>query len=198
MNQQESFFKQLSLNVKAQKLHGGTLSRGKRKVRRPLDLKKPLHLVLKSSKARGQYSFLKSANMKSVNKIIFKQAQKHGVRIAAFANVGNHLHLYLRFFRRAGFQNFLRSVTSFIARIVTGARRGQGFGNFWDALAFTRVISSKKEDCILRKYIFANVIESKEGYGSRKKFLDRRKKWEHGIYERKSLSRSTLLAEMRS
>lgn len=65
-----------------------------------------------------------------------------------------------------------------IARAMTKARRGISFGSFWDALAFTRVVTSNKERAVLIKYIQANIIEAALGRKSREKFLARRSLWE--------------------
>jgi hypothetical protein len=53
--------KQLQLpgfSFKTRSTHGGELARGKRKTMRPLDPKQALHLVLRSSKAKGSLSML--------------------------------------------------------------------------------------------------------------------------------------------
>ena len=104
--------------------HGGISSEGKRKEYRPLAEKKWIHLTLKSAKAKGEWSFLTPKNRKIINDILKSKAKKWGVQLAEVVNVGNHLHIKLRFKYREGFQNFLRSVTSLIARKITNARRG--------------------------------------------------------------------------
>ncbi len=181
MVKQSHFFQELQLGKK-KLTHGGEVSRGKRKTRRPLDTKRPLHLVMRAEKARGQLSLLTAQNKILVEKIIRKQSAKFGIRIAAFANVGNHLHLMLRFSRRKALQAFLVSLTALIARAVTRARKGHPFGKFWDALAFTRVLTSRREISILKKYIQANVIEAARGRDAREGFLFQRNAWEQRLY----------------
>jgi REP element-mobilizing transposase RayT len=136
--------------------HGGANTSGKRKLERPLTTKGWIHLVLKSDKAVGQYSFLKPSNHLKVNYILQQKANKFGVRIARLANVGNHLHLQIRISSRGQFQKFLKAVTALIARQVTGARRGKPFGRFWQGLAFTRVLTSRLEEWNLAQYIDRN------------------------------------------
>ena len=102
-----------------------------------------------------------------------KQAEKHFVRIQDFVNAGNHLHLMVRARNRPTFQAFLRSVTAMIARAVTGARRGRPFGKFWDGLAFTRALTSSREERILRDYITANAFEAEFGVMMREEHLMR-------------------------
>jgi hypothetical protein len=50
--------------------HGGTLNKGKRKLERPLSTRKSIHLVLKSDKAKGRFSFLNPHNKLLVNRIL--------------------------------------------------------------------------------------------------------------------------------
>lgn len=140
--------------------HGGVASRGRRKNRRPLATKKWIHLVLKSDRAVGGRSFLTAKNKVFVERLFKLKARKFGVKIAEFANVGNHLHLKIRITDRLEFGKFLKSVTTQVARFVTGARRGHPFGRFWQGLAYTRVISSRYEELQLRGYIAANRLEA--------------------------------------
>ena len=167
---QQNFFD--DLGIKRNSLcHGGELTVGKRKTRRPLDRRKPIHLVLRSSRATGQLSFLHAKNKIVVEKIIKKQAAKFGVKIAKAANVGNHIHLLLRFSHRKSFQSFLISVSGMIARFVTKARKGIKFGRFWDTLAFTRVITSSFVYLTIYEYVVANQIEGRCGRTARKNYL---------------------------
>lgn len=116
-----------------------------------------------------------------VENIIKVQATRFGVKIAEFANVGNHLHLCLRFTSRPAFKDFLRSTCALIARKITGARRGHPFGKFWDDLAFTRVVVVRIAERILKNYIEANVVEGAWGKEARENYLRwatiERKKW---------------------
>jgi len=60
-------------------------------------------------------------------------------------NVGNHLHLLARARRRADFQSFLRDLGGSLAIAVTGARKGNRIGRFWDKLAWSRVVAIPPE-----------------------------------------------------
>jgi len=181
-SQQKNFFESLGLNSSSSTAHGGEINRGKRKVRRPFDTKKPLHLVMGSSKARGSLNLLRVEHRLTLEKILRKQSKKFGVKIERYANVGNHLHFLLRCSNRKNFQAFLKSIAAMIARAVTKARRGRPFGKFWDALAYTRIVISKKALAIARKYIEANHIEAKEGTAKREEFLSHRSAWERRLY----------------
>jgi hypothetical protein len=167
---QISFLKQLG--YEANSSHGGAESlKRNRKVRRPLDSKLPVHLILKSSKARGSLSFVRKRNKHWIWLLVHKKADKFGVKLQGFANVGNHLHIKIKFQRREQFQNFLRSISSLIARHVTGARKGKLFGKFWDYLAYTKVVKVWSQEKRLDKYIVANAIEGQHGKVWREKYL---------------------------
>ncbi|MGK5085190.1 hypothetical protein WDW37_18025, partial [Bdellovibrionota bacterium FG-1] len=73
--------------------HGGEHTLGKRKAVRPIDPKQALHVVLRSSKARGEFSMLHSRNCDPIQRFTQKLAKRWGVRLYRYANVGNHLHL---------------------------------------------------------------------------------------------------------
>ncbi len=167
---QPSLFSKTDKRRYSRRSHGHTLNKGKRKLERPLSTKQWMHLTLKSDKAKGQMSFLTSRNKEIIRSVLAQKAKKFGVIIADRANVGNHLHLKIKIQSRKSFQNFLRAVTTLIARKITGARRGKRFGKFWAGLAFTRVLMSFKEEVILGGYFRANRIESKKGYQAREKF----------------------------
>jgi len=157
-------FRQLALFKAPDLAHGGDLRTGKRKIRRPLDPKRPIHLVLKSSRARGKSSLLQSHYKKRIEFLIEQSAKRYGIKIYHFANVGNHLHLLVRTPARANFQNFLRIITGKIAILVTKAKKGEKKGKFWDALSFTRVIHWGRDFKQLTTYFIKNQIEG-FGYG---------------------------------
>jgi hypothetical protein len=63
--------------------------------------------------------------------------------------IGNHFHLKLKIINRKNFGKYLKSVTSLIARSVTGAKKGKPFGRFWQGLAYTRVLKTALEELSL-------------------------------------------------
>ena len=145
--------------------HGGRRAHG-RSVR-PLDRKRPVHLVLKSSLAKGKLSLL--THKLKVKKIIEERAKQFHVTIHGQENMGNHYHLVATFARREGFQDFLRTVTALIAREVTGARKGRPFGQrFWDQLAYTRVVMGRRDLGGVMNYLQKNKIEREHGALGRK------------------------------
>ena len=157
--------------------HGGAKARGKRKTKRPLATKQWMHLVLKANKAVDKYSMLAKRNASWIDRLIKAKAKKFGVELKDFVNMGDHLHLQIRITNREYFQNFLRSITTLIARHVTGARKGKKFGKFWADLAFTRIVTSFIELTQLAYYFTANRVELRSGNGARARYLDGGNEW---------------------
>lgn len=127
---------------------------------RPLDTKNTMHLVLRSSKAKGEWSFRR--HKMKINKIIDKFAARYGVRILSVANVGNHLHLHIKLGNRFTYTAFIRALTSALMMAVTGASRWKPFteGKFWDYRPFTRIITGLRAFLTMRNYIEINQMEA--------------------------------------
>ncbi len=124
---------------------------------------------------------LAERNARWIEQLLRVKAKKFGVEIKDFVNMGNHIHFQIKIINRKSFQNFLRSITSLVARHVTGARKGVKFGKFWGALAFTRVLTSYIELSQLEKYFMANRIQLRKGYGARTRYLDSANSWIQGL-----------------
>jgi len=148
--------------------HGGELARGRRKNARPLDPKQAVHLVLRSSRAKGAWSMLSPQHCDSIEGLVHQVAKKWGVRVYRFANVGNHLHLLLRVRTRRAFQGFLRETSGAIAMRITGARKAHGLKGdtapssrgFWDHLAFTRIVKWGRDYQGVARYLIQNLFEA--------------------------------------
>jgi hypothetical protein len=80
--------RQLSFLPRLPKEHGGSLRSGRRKIARAIDPKQLLHTVLKSSKARGEWSMLHRRNRMHVDQAVQRIAGRHGIRVYRYANVG--------------------------------------------------------------------------------------------------------------
>src|SRR5437773_904919 len=52
--------------------HGGAYAMGKRKTRRPYDSKRPIHLVLRSKRARGELSMLRFRNRNHIHNLVHR------------------------------------------------------------------------------------------------------------------------------
>jgi REP element-mobilizing transposase RayT len=140
--------------------HGGSLNSGRRKLERPIDPKRPLHLVVGSSKAKGSLSFLHPSHCRKVDGKVRALARRFGICIYQFANSGNHLHLLIQGKTRKSIQDFIRALGCRIAQLVTGAGKGKPFGKFWDALAYTRVVEWGRAFREAKYYVLKNFLEA--------------------------------------
>jgi REP element-mobilizing transposase RayT len=154
--------RQLSFLPKTDLSHGGDTRDGKRKIRRPFDPKRAMHITLRSRRARGEWSMLKTCNKARVIQILDQASEKYHVRVHRFANVGNHLHLLISARTRKEFQGFLRVLAGQIAFVITGAKKGAPTkgGKFWDKLAYSRVVAAGRDFVNVSRYISKNIWES--------------------------------------
>jgi len=100
---------------------------GRRRKLRPLAKKEAIHLVIRSSWAKGAASFLKSHNKNAIEKILCSTAKTYGVRIYRKAIAGNHAHLVLRITNRPLYASFIRVATS---KIASHVMKGKSFTEF--------------------------------------------------------------------
>src|SRR5258708_236562 len=111
-------------NSKTSKYFGGAyLKNSNPKEKRPISTTKSMHVVLRSSMAKGPLSFLKAD--RQLRGIIEKQAKRHGVKVYHQANGGNHLHLIVLPRSREAFKSFIRATSGLIARLILGVERGR-------------------------------------------------------------------------
>jgi REP element-mobilizing transposase RayT len=164
---------QKSAGLKKAKEHGGELSQGKRKTFRPIDPKQALHIVLRSSKAKGQRSMLHPKYCNPIERFVQKTAKRWSVRLYRYANVGNHLHLLVQVPTREAWKRFSRELSGGIAQIVTGAQKGAALARssdenipesakrgFWDHLLYTRIVSFGRDFKGMCRYFIKNLFEA--------------------------------------
>ena len=153
--------------------HGGEHTLGKRKERRPFDHKQALHVVLRSSKARGQYSMLSPHHCNHIRNLMDRLKKRWGVKVYRYANAGNHLHLLIQAPSRAVWQRFIREFSGGVAMIITGARKGNALPRsksrdipesakrgFWDHLVFSRIVGFGKDFKGVAQYVLKNLWEA--------------------------------------
>src|SRR5947207_663440 len=95
---------------------GMYLKNSNAKEKRPISIKKAMHLVMGSSHAKKELSLLRKEV--EIKNIIYKQAQAHRVKIYRLANGGNHLHLIIKPSSRKAYSDFIKSISGLIARLV--------------------------------------------------------------------------------
>lgn len=137
--------RQYSLFKPTPKFHGGTHARGKRKTLRPLATRKPLHLVLKSSRNLYRHRSL-------IEFQVFKQSELAQIRLFHKAVAADHVHLVLRIPSRNAYKAFVRALTGILARAL-GKK-------LWALLPFTRVANWGRDFANLRAYLLQNRVEA--------------------------------------
>lgn len=140
--------------------YGGSTRKGKRKIQRPFDRKRPVHLVFRSSRAKGSWSFLHRRNKGAIYALLQDLATRYGIKLYKYENVGNHLHLLAKFPSRRELKAFLRVFAQRVMFLVTGACKGSPKGQFFDAVAYSRVVSWGREFQALKAYLWKNALES--------------------------------------
>lgn len=157
---------------------GGSLIKGNPREQRPISMKRPLHLVMRSSLAKGERSFLNPRRSRIIRELVHRSAKEHGVKVYRYANSGNHLHFILLPVSRTAFMRFIRSISGVIARMTLGVQRGKALGlKFWDARPFTRILEWGRDYRRACDYLKQNILEAlgfipyqprKSQYGSKK------------------------------
>jgi putative transposase len=151
--------------------YGGVLlnTRKGRKHGRPLSTRESMHLVLRSSRAVGAWSFRAPRNDRKVRAFTQKFSKRYGVRVLKLANVGNHLHFHIQLGNRHLYRPFIRALTGAIALSVTEAKKGEPLKRdesgqtktprFWDYRPFTRIVRGYRALLTLRDYLEINELE---------------------------------------
>lgn len=156
-----------SREFKTQMAFGGSRrTRLRDRSARPMSSKDPVHLVLRSTKAKGAHSFGSPSNLRRVNEIVRAHCARYGVKLIEYSNNFNHLHLLVKFGSRAVYLRFIRSLTGSIALAVSGCSKIKslkavfGEGGFWDFRPFTRIVRSWPGYRVARDYVVLNQLEA--------------------------------------
>lgn len=144
----------------ARTAHGGSTRAGRRKCARPIVVRAPMHLVLRSERAVGEWSFLHRRNRLRIRRALDETAARFGVKVLSFENVGNHLHLIIQGHSRRLLQAFFKVFPQRVMFLVTGARKGMPRGKFFEGILFSRVVRWGRDLTNLRRYFGKNRIDS--------------------------------------
>jgi hypothetical protein len=130
---------------------GGSLLRGKRKSKRPLSFKKPMHFVLKSTKARGPLSFVN--HLRKVESAITEASQKSQVKIYGKAVNYNHIHLVVHLPDEDHYKTWIRVLPAQIAEAV-GARE-----SLFDLRPHSTIVEWGRQFEAVKEYLTLNQME---------------------------------------
>jgi REP element-mobilizing transposase RayT len=180
---------------KANDKFGGELSKSRRfRTARPVSTKETMHLVLKSSLAKGRLSFRAPGHRQKIETILQKNCAKFGVRLIKASNNFNHLHLQVKFSSRELYKRFVRAISGHIAMAVTGASKTKpistilGRKNFWDHRPFSRIVRGRRGFKIVNDYIRLNQLEAEGAIPKRSDRLRGVKPMERALFENESSS----------
>jgi REP element-mobilizing transposase RayT len=164
------------------KFFGGALLRGKRKSQRPLSFKHSIHIVLKSSKARGKWAFMDSRNKRKIDRWLAKFAKANGLRVYKIAVNWNHIHLCVRFPNRASYKCFIRSITGTLPRSVFGFEHPTE--SFWDDRPFSRIVDWGRDYRGVMAYLELNILEANGLTSKNRSRKDPYERWlaRHGAF----------------
>jgi hypothetical protein len=162
---------------------GAYLNKGNPKEKRPISVKRSMHLVMRSLIAKGPLTLLKREL--EIREIIENQAKVFGVKVYRQANGGNHLHLVVLPRSRQAFNGFIRAISGLIARLILGAQRGNAKSiQFWERRPFTRIVEWGRDYKKVCNYLLQNTLEAlgfisyqprvKTRYRSKKSMLSRK------------------------
>jgi hypothetical protein len=152
---------------KIQDQFGGDLLKKRcNRTARPISTKESMHLILKSSLAKGAMSFRSGSHSSQIDGIILKAARKNGVKLIKTSNNFNHLHLHIRVGSRELYKRFVRSICGSIAMLVTGAKKAKpadkivGKRRFWDARPYSRIVRGWRGFKTANDYVTLNQLEA--------------------------------------
>lgn len=117
---------------------GGTLLRKSHaKIRRPISTKQKMLVVFSTSAARGPRSF--HFFQKPVQQRIQRAAKIHHLKVYDVLNGGHHLQLVVKTSTRKDLQNFIRSLSGTLARLILKAEKGRPQKlSLWTQRPYTR------------------------------------------------------------
>lgn len=164
--------KQKQLNLfqqgKFERVFGGGLLVGRRKSKRPLSTKWPIHLVLKA--ALNSRTRALSYHNKSNAKILFAVANKFHVQILNSVFNYTHAHIVMRVPSREAYVSFIRVLNSKLTELANISSENS---RLFTLRPYTRILSSwGRELTILFNYIKKNFVEAIGGFELSRAELD--------------------------
>ena len=132
---------------------GGSLLIGKRKTKRPLSTKQPIHLVLKSC-----HKSVFNPSNQSLKNLIGKQAKQFNIKIYDQALNWSHIHLLINLQNKSDYVKFIRALTSILSERIRQKR--PELTSIFTLRPFTRIISWGRDFKNALSYQVINQLES--------------------------------------
>ncbi len=164
--------------------HGGSLLLGRRRKARPLSVKKPIHLVLRSDYAYGPRALTRHRPL--IEKILRKAQLRFRIRVYEKAIVSNHIHLLVKGHNKQEIQNFFRVIAGHIAQEIlrnfpiqkyekpkpggapsgpsassqTASKTREKENKFWETRIYSRLVTWGRDFLATKKYVITNTLEA--------------------------------------
>lgn len=129
---------------------GSELLEGKRKSARPLCSQRPIHIVIRSQKARGKYSF--ANHRRRLDEQLQRCARKWGIKVYARVWVWDHLHAIIKIPNRTLYKNWIREFNAAIAKVLNATQ-------LFELRPFTRVVEWGRSFRNNKDYLTLNELE---------------------------------------
>lgn len=157
-------------------------SRRGRSHRRPISNVQTMNLTLRSTQAKGEWSFRNEKNWRAISANTAKFAERFRVQVIRLSNVGNHLHFHVRFPEKKAYVKFIRALTAAIAMAITGRSRWLKVRarRFWDLRPFTRVLQTTREVKTFDNYLNLNDLEGDGFLRGTARWILRIRNWARG------------------
>ncbi len=162
--------RQLKLNIgdNSSREHGGSLHVGRRRTRRPLSTKEPIHLVLKSDFATGARQLTEHRQI--FERVLKKAARLYRIRVYGKGLARTHIHLVILGKRRIDLQNFFRVLAGHIAQEIlsqhpiqnheAGTAPRERENRFWQLRIYSKIVSWGQEFKYVLNYVLQNALEA--------------------------------------
>ena len=162
--------KQFKFNSTYKKSFGGELLIVKRKTQRPLSMKKPIHLVLRSSQAKVFIPW-----SRSLEKLIYNLADRFHVKIYDLSLNWNHIHSVIMIKDRKNYNQFIRALTSLLAEKIR--RHLKITTPIFTLRPFTRILEWGRDFERALDYLLLNQLESLNLVNRLEKDLRKKLRW---------------------
>lgn len=146
----------LAIKSIPQKEYGGTLLAGKRKSKRPLSTKKPIHIVIRSN-----HKSIFNPSNQSLDQLIRTQTEKFHIRLYDFALNWSHIHLLIRIKDQQNYVRFIRSLTAILSLRVRQYQKTQTSIKTFTLRPYSRIIEWGKDFKGVQNYQALNQLEAR-------------------------------------
>ncbi len=155
---------------KSQAFGGAGKAKGNPRTARPIAVKRPMHLVMKSA-----WMKLSTSNVGGVTSLILMASQiekitrdvgnKTLVQLRDIAVAHDHVHLVIQPKSIYAYRRFIRALSGILARTILDAQKGRAWRkasslkHFWQARPFTRIVEWGKDYVGIKNYVMKNRLD---------------------------------------